>query len=124
MPDASSTCCLPVPSCADSSSLSPSGTALALEASGALAKYNVEMIGARAEVIDKADRATSDTGDLTPAISKKIANFLELPVATIVRPFDSNFPSPTMYFTSQGFEVLPHEIEIRPMAFEPSTDEP
>ncbi|MAK83715.1 carbamoyl-phosphate synthase large subunit [Phenylobacterium sp.] len=30
-------------------------TALALEASGALAKYNVEMIGARAEVIDKAE---------------------------------------------------------------------
>ncbi|MGQ3015694.1 carbamoyl-phosphate synthase large subunit [Phenylobacterium sp.] len=30
-------------------------TALALEASGALARYNVEMIGARAEVIDKAE---------------------------------------------------------------------
>src|SRR5881628_1410252 len=30
-------------------------TALALEASGALKKYNVEMIGARAEVIDKAE---------------------------------------------------------------------
>ncbi len=30
-------------------------TALALEASGALAKYNVEMIGARADVIDKAE---------------------------------------------------------------------
>ena len=30
-------------------------TALALEASGALAKYNVEMIGAKADVIDKAE---------------------------------------------------------------------
>jgi carbamoyl-phosphate synthase large subunit len=30
-------------------------TALALEASGALAKYGVEMIGARADVIDKAE---------------------------------------------------------------------
>ena len=30
-------------------------TALALEASGALARYNVEMIGARADVIDKAE---------------------------------------------------------------------
>ncbi|MGZ3299235.1 MAG: carbamoyl phosphate synthase preATP-grasp domain-containing protein, partial [Asticcacaulis sp.] len=30
-------------------------TALALDASGVLAKYNVEMIGARAEVIDKAE---------------------------------------------------------------------
>src|SRR6201746_577198 len=30
-------------------------TALALEASGALARYNVEMIGAKADVIDKAE---------------------------------------------------------------------
>jgi hypothetical protein len=36
-------------------------TALALEANGTLAKYDVEMIGATAEAIDKAERPPSSS---------------------------------------------------------------
>ena len=84
---------------------------------------NVPWFGdGHSKVIDKAYRASSNSGDLAPTITKEIANFLKFPVAAVVRPFDSDFPSPTMHFTSQGFEVIPHEVEIRPMAFEPSTE--
>ena len=53
-------------------------TALALNASGALEKYGVEMIGAKAEVIDKAEdrQKFRDAMDKLGADAKKIKSYM------------------------------------------------